>query len=341
MKVIFSGGGTLGPVTPLLAIKETIEKNNNSKDIEFVWIGTKDGPEKKFLASENIRFKSITSGKFRRYFSFLNLFDIFKIIIAFFQSSFILAKENPSVCISAGGFVSVPIHFSAWILGIPTWIHQQDYKIGLANKLMSFGATIITTSLEEHLEKFSKKKSFWLGNPVREDILKGNLDYAQKIFNLKKDLPVVFVTGGGTGSLRVNQLIIEALPHLKDKAQLIHLSGITREKESLKNAEKLYNFYHNYPFFIEEMKHAYKIADIIISRGGFGTLTEISALNKPAIIIPKPGHQVENVLFLKKNNAVIFFDEKMMDGLNLAMEIKNLLNNKEKQKELSANLNKK
>lgn len=341
MKILFSGGGTLGPVTPLLAIKEVIEHSEKTKDFDFVWLGTKNGPEKYFLKNYNIKYRIICSGKFRRYLSLWNVVDIFKIIFAFFQSLFILFKENPSVCISAGGFVSVPIHLAAWFLGIPTWIHQQDYKIGLANKIMSFFASSISTSLEEHLSLLNKKKTIWLGSPVREEIFEGKKDIAQKIFNLNKNLPVIFITGGGTGSLRINQLVTEAIPHLKGLAQIIHLSGIEREQEKLKNTEKLYDFYHVYQFFSKEMKHAYAIADIIISRGGFGTLTEISALKKVALIIPKPGHQEENVKFLEKAGAVIFFDERMNSGLNLAKEIEKLLSNDIQKNNMKEQLNKK
>ena len=338
MKILFSGGGTLGPVTPLLGVKETIEKNNNFKKLEFLWIGTKTGPEKFFLQKINIKFYSILSAKYRRYFSFWNIIDIFKLKIAFFQSFFILLKEKPDLCISAGGFVSVPVHFSAWLLGIPTWVHQQDYEIGLANKIMKKFSNIITVTLEKHLKNMPKNKTFWLGNPIRKDILKGKKEEAIKLFNLKKDLPVIFVTGGGTGSLRINQMILETVPHLKGLVQIIHLSGRTREKDFLKNTEKLYDFYKVYDFFGEEMKHAYKIADIIVSRGGFGTLTEISALQKPAIIIPKPGHQEKNVDFFKKQNAIISINENFSNGLNLAQEIKNLLKNSKLKENLAKNL---
>ncbi|MFA5210925.1 MAG: UDP-N-acetylglucosamine--N-acetylmuramyl-(pentapeptide) pyrophosphoryl-undecaprenol N-acetylglucosamine transferase [Patescibacteria group bacterium] len=341
MKILFSGGGTLGPVTPLLAIKEVIENNPDFLNTEFVWLGTKTGPEKYFLKSYNLKFKEIISGKFRRYFSFANIIDIFKIFTAFFQAFFILLKEKPDVCISAGGFVSVPVHIAAWFLGIPTWIHQQDYKVGLANNIMKVFASIITTSLEEHLMFFSKQKTFWLGNPVREEIFLGNKEEAKKIFNLKTNLPIIFVTGGGTGSLRINQMIIEALPHLQNQVQIIHLSGENREKNNLKEAEKLFNFYHTYSFFSFEMKHAFAAADLIISRGGFGTLTEISALKKTAIIIPKTGHQLDNVKFLAKEKAVVFLDERFSDGLILAGKIKELLQNESERIEMSKKLNKK
>ena len=170
MKILFSGGGTLGPVTPLLAIQEMIKKEHDAK---FVWVGTKKGPEKALVQKEGIGFLSIYSGKLRRYLSFYNVIDIFKILIGFFQSLKIMWKEDPDLCISAGGYISVPVHWAAWLSGTSTWVHQQDVAIGLANRLMAPFAKIVTTALEENASGFSKKKTVWLGNPVRQEILRG------------------------------------------------------------------------------------------------------------------------------------------------------------------------
>ncbi|OGH90681.1 MAG: hypothetical protein A2479_01085, partial [Candidatus Magasanikbacteria bacterium RIFOXYC2_FULL_39_8] len=246
----------------------------------------------------------------------------------------------PDVCISAGGFISVPLHFAAWFLGIPTWVHQQDVVVGLANRLMTPCARVITTSLEHQMKYFSKKKTKWLGNPVRVELLHGSREEAVRIFNLKKDIPVVFATGGGTGSLKVNQLIVEAVQHLKGFAQVIHLSGKERPQELVTRAVKIYDDYQVHQFFTHEMKHAYAVADIVISRGGFGSLTEIAALGKPAILIPKPGHQVENVRFLEKAGAAMLVDERTADGLYLAKVVRQILDDKVKQKQLAFNLHK-
>ena len=153
MKILFSGGGTLGPVTPLLAIHDMVTEAH--PNATFFWLGNKLGPEKMTIEKFDIPFHTISSGKLRRYISFWNVIDIIRIIIGFFQSIKILWKEKPDVCISAGGFVSVPVHAAAWLLGIPTWVHQQDVVIGLANKLMAPSARVITTALEMHLNYFS------------------------------------------------------------------------------------------------------------------------------------------------------------------------------------------
>lgn len=332
-KIIFSGGGTLGPVTPLLAVHEVIAEAY--PDADFLWVGTKKGPEKTLVEQAGMPFVTLSSGKFRRYLSIWNVIDIGRIIVGFFQSLRLIWKEKPSMCISAGGFISVPLHWAAWLFGVPTWIHQQDLQVGLANRIMAPAAKQITTAIEAQVRYFSRRKTKWLGNPVRREIMEGDKKKAIAQFTLEKDIPVIFATGGGTGSLRVNQLIVESIPHLEVVAQVIHLSGKDRPKELVERATKTFpDRYQSYQFFTHEMKQAYAAADIVISRGGFGTLTEIAALGKIAIIIPKPGHQVQNVKFLEKQGAVIYVNERTSDGNYLAKVVKQLLENTTKQKQL-------
>ncbi|MBU0661433.1 UDP-N-acetylglucosamine--N-acetylmuramyl-(pentapeptide) pyrophosphoryl-undecaprenol N-acetylglucosamine transferase [Patescibacteria group bacterium] len=328
MKIIFSGGGTLGPVTPLLAIVDIAKTHYQA---EVLWVGTIRGPERSLIEEKGIPFVTLSSGKFRRYLSFWNVIDITRIFIGFFQAVRLLWKEQPDMCVSAGGFISVPLHWAAFVLGIPTWIHQQDVRPGLANKLMAPTAHIITTALEQSTLFFSKRKTYWLGNPVRSEILAGSAIRAKELFKLALDIPVIFVTGGGTGSMRVNQMITQALTHLDGYVQVLHLTGKERPQELIAPANRQFSFYHPYQFFTYEMSHAYAIADIVISRGGFGTLTEIAALGKPAIIIPKPGHQDDNVSFLEQAGAIYLLDEELNDGNHLAKKIRELLVDKPQQ----------
>lgn len=337
MKIVFSGGGTLGPVTPLLAIHEILKEKY--PDGQFIWVGTKTGPERKLVEERGIVFMSFSSGKLRRYFSFLNIVDLFKITTGFFESLFFLKKEKPDLCISAGGFVSVPLHWAAWFLRIPAWVHQQDVEIGLSIKLMVPLARVITTALQQNTANFPAVKTRWLGNPIRQFVFSGYRHQAVIDFGLKGNLPVVFATGGGTGSERVNQLVVEAVQHLEGVCEIIHLSGLERSREKSEKVSTQYNHYHHFIFFSEEMKDAYAVADIVISRGGFGTLTEIAALGKPAIIIPKPGHQEENVKFLADAGAIILEDERTCSGVRLASIVKELLKDKQKMTMMGKKLN--
>lgn len=323
MKICYSGGGTLGSVTPLLAIHETIQKEFSGSTA--LWVGTVDGPEKELIETYGIPFVSLRSGKLRRYLSLENITDIGHVVGGFFDARTLLKRERPDICVSAGGFVSVPLHIAAWTLGIPTWVHQQDVQTGLANQIMARFARKVTTALERSVSMFPKRKTEWLGNPLRNEVWQGDITRARTLFGLSGTKPVVFATGGGTGALRINQIIREAVPQLEDVCEIVHVTGSDPSRNPSSEAEQQFTHYHSYPFFTDEMKDAYAVADVIISRGGFGTITEIAAIKKPAILIPKPGHQEENVRFLADAGAVVLLHEDVSDGNLLTRKIEELL----------------
>lgn len=323
MKIILSGGGTLGPVSPLLAIFETYKKHDPSS--VFVWVGTKNGLEHKLVENYGIPFFAITSGKLRRYFSFLNFVDVFKIAWGFFQSLFLLWQEKPDLLITAGGYVSVPLHYAAATLGIPTWVHQQDIEVGLANKLMAKSAKKITVALKENFVSFDENKTEWLGNPVR-NLNAPNLFAAREKFGIPQNVPVIFALGGGTGSNTVNKMILEALPLLPRDWHIVHLVGKERPNELQVKAMGVFSNYHVYQFFTEEMKYAYAIASVVVARAGFATITELASLSKPAILVPiSNNHQEVNARLLAENKAAVVLNEKFDDGQKLAHILKDLI----------------
>ena len=161
MKIILSGGGTLGPVVPLLAIAEKYRRVH--PETEFVWVGTKTGAEKELVESYKIPFFTINAGKWRRYFSLMNIVDMIKVFFAFWQSLFLIWHEKPDLLITAGGFVSVPLHLAGATLGVPAWVHQQDLRLGLANRLMAITAQKITVALRDSLARFFRLKNRMAG----------------------------------------------------------------------------------------------------------------------------------------------------------------------------------
>lgn len=335
MKIILSGGGTLGPVIPLLAIAESYHKKNPAA--QFLWVGTKNGPEKMVVQKAGLPFFAIGAGKWRRYFSWLNLADIFKIIVAFFQSLVLLWNEKPDLLISCGGFVSVPLHFAGWLMGIPSWVHQQDVEIGLANKLMFPFAQKITTALSDTTRTLPIKKTEWIGNPSR------NLHIAQTEnnatmrarFNVPENVPVIFALGGGTGSASINKIILEALPQLPKNWHIIHLLGLERPKELSERAAGAFPNYHVFDFFTDEMKYAYAVADVVVARAGFSTLTELAALGKPAVLLPMFGtHQEENARMFAQHGGVIMLEQGADTGLKLAQVLRELMEIPEKRLEM-------
>lgn len=338
MKILFSGGGTLGPVTPLLAMKDVFDKEEPG--VTYIWLGTKNGPEQGFLESENIHFYPIQSGKLRRYFSLRTFTAPFRILAGTVQSIRIILREDPDVCISAGGFVSVPVHIAAWLLGVPTWVHQQDVKKGLANRIMSPFATVITTSTEALAKSFNPKKTIWLGNPVRAQILSGDKARAMQVFSLYGHRPTVLIMGGGTGSLKINQMMVEALPLLSEHCQILHITGQERPQEVSRRLASVTTTYRVFKMMNEELPHAYRMADVVVSRGGFGSLSELAALKKAVILVPKPGHQEYNVKMITDNKAAVMVDERIADGRHLAEIIMRLLKNPELRMELGEKLHK-
>ena len=335
MKIVLSGGGTLGPVVPLLAMVEAYRKEY--PDTKFIWIGTKNGPEKELIEKQNIPYLFIGTAKWRRYFSILNFIDLFKLVIAFFQSLIILIHEKPDLLISAGGFVSVPVHYAGAFLGMPSWVHQQDAQIGLANRLMFKVAKKITVALEESLNQTPKNRTEWIGNPSR-DLSVNDPQNAKAKFGIPGDALVVFALGGGTGSTSINELVLGMLPQISENIHVIHLVGKERPRELSERAAGIFKNYHVYDFFTDEMKYAYAAADVVIARAGFSTLTELAALKKPALILPMFGtHQEENAKVFVKQDGIILLDNGV-SGLKLAQIIKGLLTDKNHLRLLGENL---
>ncbi|MBP6859475.1 MAG: UDP-N-acetylglucosamine--N-acetylmuramyl-(pentapeptide) pyrophosphoryl-undecaprenol N-acetylglucosamine transferase [Candidatus Magasanikbacteria bacterium] len=323
MKIMFSGGGTLGPVVPLLAVAEIYKKHD--PQAVFFWVGTERGPEKELIAEYNIPFFTIISGKLRRYISLWNIFDIFKIVFGFFQSLFLLWQKKPDLLITAGGFVSVPLHAAAFALGIPAWVHQQDAQVGLANKIMSYTAKKITTALRDSQSAFPEYKTEWIGNPVR-DLSVQSIVESRKKFNIPEGAPIILAMGGGTGSSTINKLVIEALPAWPRNWHVIHLVGKERPKQLQENATKVFPNYHVYQFLKSGIRDVYAIADVVIARAGFGTITELAALGKAAILIPMSGtHQEVNTKLLVENKAAIVLDERTDSGLKLARIVADMI----------------
>lgn len=339
-KIMLTGGGTAGSVSPLLALAEDLRPSSLDAEVaadkgvfEFVFIGTKNGIERQMVKETGIRYRSIMAGKFRRYFSWQNFLDIFKIKLAFWQALFLILQEKPVLILSAGSFVSVPVVWAGWILRVPILIHQQDVRPGLANKAMAPFAKIITVTFEKSLADYGSK-AIWTGNPTRKSSIINNQSSAHGKFNLKESLPVVFIYGGGTGAEAINKLVEQGLDNLLGFCQVIHSTGkgkmIARRHEN----------YHPYEFLnAEEMIAALNVAKVVVSRAGLGALTEIAAHAKPAIIIPMPNsHQEDNAAIVMEKNAAIVLNQEILNCDSFVADIKALLDNGSKREELSRNV---
>ncbi len=324
---------------PVLAIYDELKKSAPEFNFEVRWIGTKEGPEKILMEREKIPFKAVKWGKLRRYWSWQNLIDPFFIKYGFWQSLFYLIKWRPNIVISAGSFVSVPVIWAAWILRIPILIHQLDIRPGLANKIMSYFATTITVTFEKSLKDYGQK-AVLTGNPVRGII--GNLSMPKKEaiekLGFRKNLPIILILGGGTGSDFINKIVLDNLSELLKKFQIVHITG----KNRMNTADKDFNLpnYKSFEFLdTTGMLKSFTAADLVVSRCGIGVLTELSHLGKPAILIPMPdSHQEDNAkVFADKKGAVVL-NQKEINARIFMNNILNIFNNQELRKILSKNI---
>lgn len=338
--IIFTGGGSGGHVMPALTLIESLVKNNQYK-IEY--IGSHEGIEKSLVTARGISYTSITTGKLRRYLSFENLKDLFKVVKGIFESLFILVSYNRqnTLVFSTGGFVSVPVVIAAKLTGKPVYIHEQTSQVGLANKIASFFAEKVFISFDVSKNFFPKHKTFLSGYPLREECFNSNVK-SESFENIKfseLEKPLLFVTGGGNGSKLINDLIKSNLESLKRKYFIIHQVG----KNYIDEYSKLKsNDYIPLAFINSGMIDLYKSAEAIISRAGAGTVCELIALNKPSILIPlkiaQKNEQFHNAKEAEKKINSVVIEEKDLEGLNLTEELGKLsLPNDSKTKDVSSN----
>ncbi|MFC1687847.1 glycosyltransferase [Patescibacteria group bacterium] len=334
MKIILTGGGTAGSVTPLLAVVEEINKISQGHSYTFI-VTCNGQPEKELIRPYNIPFKRIISGKLRRYWSVLNILAPIFVIVGFIQSFIIFIQIRPQIVFNAGSYIGVPCVWAAWVLGIKVVILQPDIKPGLANVMTQMFASKIIVGFKETEKFFPKNKVIWLGNPVRPSLLDSVKEEAKKIFNLSKNIPVVLVLGGGTGSNNINELMISATREIQKSAYVIMVSGKGKSIESPKNDRiRMYDFLKN-----SEVGHALQVADVVVSRAGIGAISEFSLMKKACILIPLPhSPQERNAEMLSEKNAAISYQEKTLNAQKLAHVVIGLINNEHRRIELGNNI---
>lgn len=354
MKILVSGGGTGGHITPALAVIEALESKVD--DLEILYIGSKQGMENSIVPKIGICFEGISAGKFRRYHQnifldifnpftiFKNLADFFKIFIGIYESILKIKKFQPNTIFLKGGYVSLPVGIAAKILRVPFVLHESDSIPGISNRLLSkYAATVCVSFPEEYFEGIFSKKPIYTGNPIRKEIIEGDKGRAQTKFSLKKELPIIMVMGGSQGANKINRLIDSALEDILYKYQLIHITG-TRDYDWIdfranKLAKELKENYKYFDFISSDLKDAYAVSDLVISRAGCNVLTELAATKKPCILIPilssAGNHQYENALIFSRKGAAYLMDEGVIEGSDLLRQINFMVENKEERNRMS------
>lgn len=333
-KIILAGGGTGGHIYPAIAIAEGLNKNFPNADILF--IGTDRGLEKELVTKAGFPLKTIRVKGFRRKLSFDTLVSIKELAHGALDSLNLIKREKPALVIGTGGYVAGPVLFFASIMGVPSVIHEQNVTPGVTNKILSRFVDRIFISFPDSVKYFPKGKTFLVGNPVRKEISKGDRQSALKRFGLSPDIPVVLCFGGSQGSARINEAICHIIASIKDTArfQLIHITGknhYDKIKSILANkgidVDRLGHIIVR-PY-IYEMQDAYAAADLVISRAGALSISELSVCGKPAILIPLPTaanhHQDYNAKFMEKNGAAVVLVEEKLSGESLLNTIENII----------------
>lgn len=319
MKILFTGGGTGGHVFPIVAITREIRRIYPKNDLEFYYLGPKDEFGLILLSQEGFIIKTIISGKLRRYLSFKNIVDIFfKIPFGIFQSFYFILKIKPEIVFSKGGSGSISVTLCARILGIPVFLHESDIIPGLSNRFSSKWAKKVFVSFPK-TEYFDSQKTVLTGNPIRKELLEGDEKRAEELFDLTLQKPIILFLGGSQGAEAINDFVLLILNKLLKDFEVIHVCGREKIKEISAEAQvvtdkSLEKYYHPIGFLDEEkLKHAYKVADFIISRSGSGSIFEIAALSKPSILIPLPSsasdHQFKNAYFYAQTGAALVMEQ--------------------------------
>lgn len=326
-KIAFTGGGTIGHVAVNLALIPEAQK----RDIETIYIGSKNGIEKEMItdSAKDTKYIPISSGKLRRYLSFENLKDVFKVLKGILDARKVLKKEKPDLVFSKGGFVSVPVIIAAKSLKIPSIVHESDVTPGLANKISMKFANKMYTTFEETLKYVPKEKSDYIGAIIREDLRDGSKEEGYQLTGFNEQLPVLLVMGGSLGSKALNKAIRDNLDYLTKKYQIIHLTGKGHVDHSIKNDN-----YVQYEFVSNELMHFYAITDTVISRAGANAIYEFATLKLPMLLIPlgldqSRGDQIDNAKIFEKNGYAKVLQEKDVDQANLINQLDKLENERE------------
>ncbi|MCI6966717.1 undecaprenyldiphospho-muramoylpentapeptide beta-N-acetylglucosaminyltransferase [bacterium] len=307
-KIILTGGGSAGHVTPNLALLPQLQ----AEGIEVHYIGTADGIERTIVSERSdITYHVISSGKLRRYFSWKNFTDPFRVLRGMFQARRIMREVKPAAVFSKGGFVSVPVVIAAHGKHIPVVTHESDYTPGLANKINAKFADKICVTFEDTLSHVGAK-GVHTGTPIRPELYEGDKARGLSFLGFDDKKPILLVMGGSLGAAAVNDAVRAALPKLLASYDIVHLCGKGKVEESLAQPG-----YRQFEYVNEELPDVLAATDIVVSRAGANAVFEFLALSKPALLIPLPrsasrGDQILNAgYFARKGFAMVLEQESL------------------------------
>lgn len=324
-RIILTGGGTAGHVTPNIALIPRLKEMGY--DIQY--IGSYNGIEKDLIEPFHIPYHGISSGKLRRYFSVQNFTDPFRVLKGLGEARKLIRELKPDVIFSKGGFVSVPVVLAGKQAKVPVIIHESDMTPGLANKIALPSATKVCCNFPETLEHLPKEKAHLTGSPIRQELLSGNKVAAMDLCGFSADKPVILVIGGSLGSVAVNNAVRAALPELLERFQVVHLCGKGKLDESLTNTKG----YKQFEYISSELRDIFALSDLVISRAGANAICELLALRKPNLLIPlsanaSRGDQILNARSFERQGFSVVLEEEEVTKESLLDAVNKLYENR-------------
>jgi UDP-N-acetylglucosamine--N-acetylmuramyl-(pentapeptide) pyrophosphoryl-undecaprenol N-acetylglucosamine transferase len=350
MKILLTGGGTGGHFYPLIAIAERLSEIAAERKI----IGLKlyymsDTPyDKRALFENRITFVQIPAGKMRLYFSIKNIFDVVKTAMGAFFGLVSMFFIYPDVVISKGGYAAFPAVFAAKFLKIPVVVHESDSFPGRLNSWTAKFAKRVAVSWPEAAEYLPKDKTALTGQPIRKEILHGDPNGAYEYFKFDNELPVILILGGSQGAEMINNAVVDNLPELLKRYQIIHQTGAGKKNEEAVSRARLLmegnpeiRRYFATPFLNSmSYKKAAGCANLIISRAG-STIFEIASWGIPSILIPitnsNGDHQRKNAYNYARTGACKVIEENNLSQAVFLAEVDKILSSKQRMVEMSKN----
>ncbi|MGA9466981.1 MAG: undecaprenyldiphospho-muramoylpentapeptide beta-N-acetylglucosaminyltransferase [Exiguobacterium marinum] len=331
MKIMISGGGTGGHIYPALALIETLQKRHPNLQVQYV--GTENGLEADLVPRAGVPFKSIQIAGLKRSLSLENLKTAYWFLKAVRSLKKDMAAFKPDVVIGTGGFVSGPVVYTAQQLGIPTILHEQNSIPGLTNKFLSKKADRVALSFKGSDVHFPGANVRLIGNPRGSEVLQTEVDAAsiREQYRLD-DRPIVLIYGGSRGAEAINRAVIEAVPALSDlPINVLYVTGKVHYEAVLKQAPMSENV-HIHPY-VYDMPSLLACTSLVISRAGASTISELTALGLPSVLIPSPyvtaDHQTKNASALVENGAALLVKEEVLTGEALVQAIRKVLERQE------------
>ena len=325
-KIIMTGGGTAGHVTPNIALFPALKEEG----YEISYIGSYNGIEKELIKNQGIEYFGISSGKLRRYFDVKNFTDPFRVMKGYSEAKKILKHTKPDVVFSKGGVVTVPVVYAAKKLHIPVIIHESDLTPGLANKLAIPNATYVCHNFPETANHLPEEKSRLTGCPIRKELFEGDRDKGLKFLGFDGKKPVLMIIGGSTGAKVINETVRESLDTLTQRFDIVHLCGKDKLDTNYNDVEG----YKQFEYISEELSDIFAASDVVISRAGANAICELLALCKPHLLIPlsanaSRGDQILNAKSFKKQGFSEVLEEENMTKDTLCENLTKVYDNRE------------